>query len=240
VKASLGDWAGAVADAQQVPPGFVYNALYSTNSFRENNSLVQETYVRREFTVFGTMWAQVFNDPRVPWDTIYTNSNKTAIQKGQDGKTNFFRQRKYTDLGSDIPLVKGTEMLMLRAEKALRDGDIPTAFGFINQQRAVYGLSALAVPTDIKVAWATLEKERGAVTWLEGRRLWDLRRWFNEGTGSGARDAGRVVTPRSTRPAFLVKRSSRSKTSSDLFSLPSPSHATVRQANHCFDKAMDR
>jgi hypothetical protein len=182
VRAWQGDWANADADAAKVPTSFVYNALYSTNSFRENNSLVQETYVRREFTVFGSPWAQVFNDPRVPWDTIYTNSNKTAIQKGQDGKTNFFRQKKYTDLGSDIPLVKGTEMLMLRAENALRNGDIPTAFGFINQQRAFYTLAPLTVPTDINVAWATFEKERGAVTWLEGRRLWDLRRW-NADTG---------------------------------------------------------
>jgi len=71
---------------------------------------------------------------------------------------------------------------MLRAENALRNSDIPTAFGFINQQRAFYALAALPVPTDINAAWATLEKERGAVTWLEGRRLWDLRRW-NADTG---------------------------------------------------------
>jgi hypothetical protein len=175
VRASLGDWAGAVTDAQQVPVGFVYNALFSTNSTRENNSLVQETYVRREFTVFGTQWAQVFNDPRVPWDTIKTSSG--AIQKGQDGKTNFFRQKKYTDLGSDIPLTKGTEMLMLRAEAALRSGDIAGAFTLINQQRAQYRLAALATPTDLTAAWQTFEKEYGAVVWLEGRRLWQLRRW---------------------------------------------------------------
>ncbi|HEY2064420.1 MAG TPA: RagB/SusD family nutrient uptake outer membrane protein [Gemmatimonadaceae bacterium] len=177
VRAALGDWTGAVSDAQQVPALFVYNALYSTNSVRENNSLVAETYVRREFSVFGTQWAQVFNDPRVPWDTIYTNAAKTAIQKGQDGRTNYFRQRKYTDLGSSIPLAKGTEMLMLRAEAALRGGDIPGAFVLINQQRAQYNMAALATPTDINVAWQTLQKEYGAVTWLEARRLWQFRRW---------------------------------------------------------------
>jgi starch-binding outer membrane protein, SusD/RagB family len=177
VRAALGDWTGAVADAQQVPTSFVYNALFSTNSTREANSLVQETYVRREFTVFNTQWAQTFNDPRVPWDTIYTNAAKTTVQKGQDGKTNFFRQRKYTDLGSDVPLVKGTEMLMLRAEAALRANDIPGAFTLINQQRAQYKLPALTAPTDITAAWQTLEKEYGAVVWLEARRLWQLRRW---------------------------------------------------------------
>jgi hypothetical protein len=177
VRASLGDWAAAITDAQQVPAAFVYVSPFSTNSTRENNSLVQETYVRREFTVFNTQWAQVFNDPRVPWDTIYTSTARTTVQKGQDGKTNFFRQRKYPDLGADIALTKGTEMLMLRAEERLRAGDIPTAFTLINQQRAQYKLAALTAPTDIVTAWRTFQKEYGAVVWLEARRLWQLRRW---------------------------------------------------------------
>lgn len=180
VRAWQGKWTEAVADAALVPTNFVYNAFFSLNSTRENNSLVQETYVRREFTVWGTQWAQVFNDPRVPWDTIYTNASKTAVQKGQDGKTNFFRQRKYPDLGSEIPLVKGTEMLILRAEERLRNNDIPGAFGFINQQRAFYNLTSLPVPATLAEAWPILQKERGAVTWLEARRLWDLRRWHAE------------------------------------------------------------
>lgn len=175
VRAWQGNWTAAVQDAQQVPATFVYNAIYSINSTRENNSLVQETYVRREFSLYNTMWAQVFKDPRVPWDTIKTS---TGIQTGQDGKTPYFRQAKYTTLGSAIALVKGTEMLLLQAEAALRNGDIPTAFTLINQERAQYKMTALATPTDINAAWQTLEFERGAVVWLEARRLWDLRRWY--------------------------------------------------------------
>jgi hypothetical protein len=177
VRAAMGDWTGAVADAALVPAAFVYNSPFSTNSTRENNSLVQETYVRREFSVFGTQWAQVFGDPRVPWDTIYTNSNKTAVQKGQDGATNFFRQKKYPDLGSDIPLAKGTEMLMLRAEAALRGSDVNAAFTLINLQRTQNKMTALATPTTVAAAWPILEKEYGAVVWIEARRLWQLRRW---------------------------------------------------------------
>ena len=56
-------------------------------------------------------------DARVPWDTIKTTSGAVAV--GQDGRTSFFRQRKYPTLAADIPLVKGTEMLILRAEAAL-------------------------------------------------------------------------------------------------------------------------
>lgn len=178
VRAAQANWSGAVADATLVPTNFVYVGYYSTNSTRENNSLVQETYVRREFSVYGSPWAQVFKDPRVPWDTIKTTSG--AIQKGQDGLTPFFRQAKYKDLGSDIPVAKGTEMLMIRAENALRSGDIAGAFGFINQQRAFYAMTPLPTPADVATAWPILEKEKGAVLWLEGRRLGDLRRWNAE------------------------------------------------------------
>jgi hypothetical protein len=196
VRAWQGNWTGAAADAALVPREFVFNAIYSLNSARENNSLVQETYVRREFSVFGTPWAQVFRDPRAPWDTAKTSSG--GIQRGQDGSTNYFIQRKYQDLGADIPLVKGTEMLMLRAEAELRNGNIGPAFTFINQQRAFHNLPALTPPATLLEAWRTLSHERGAVVWLEARRLWDLRRWYGEG---GERQA--VVLERV--PAFATR-----------------------------------
>jgi len=176
IRAWLGNWDAAILDAAQVPTAFVYNALFSTNSTRENNSLVQETYVRREFSLYNTSWAKVFGDPRVPWDTIKASNG--TIQKGQDGITPYFRQAKYTDLGSDIPVVKGTEMRLIQAEAALRKGDIPGAFTFINQARANYKMAALANAPDIATAWKTFQFERGATLWLEARRLWDLRRWY--------------------------------------------------------------
>jgi starch-binding outer membrane protein, SusD/RagB family len=199
VRAWLGNWAGAIADAQQVPTSFVFNAIYSANSTRERNELYFETNNRREYTVFNTAWAQVFGDPRVLWDTVYTGSGATrAIQKGQDGRTNFFRQRKYSDLGADIALVKGTEVLMLRAENELRNGNIAAAFTLINQQRASYGLAGLPVATTTTDAWRVLGRERGAVLWLEARRLWDLRRWYAQGG-----DAQTMVLER--MPSFATR-----------------------------------
>jgi hypothetical protein len=179
VRAWQDNWVGAVSDAQQVPTSFRFDAIYSANSGREQNILYIETNTRREYTVFNTPWAQVFNDPRVRWDTVKTSSG--AIQRGQDGRTNFFRQRKYDDLGAEIPLVKGTEMLMLRAENELRSGNITAAFTLINQQRAFYNLPALTPSADLTDAWRVLGRERGAVTWLENRRPWDLRRWYDQG-----------------------------------------------------------
>ena len=40
-----------------------------------------ETNDRREYTVFNTQWAQVFRDPRVPWDTLKTTGG--AVQVGR-------------------------------------------------------------------------------------------------------------------------------------------------------------
>jgi hypothetical protein len=182
VRAWQGNWTAALADAALVPNTFVYNAIFSTNTTRENNDLANQTITRKETTVFGTVYATIFKDPRTPWDTVKTG---TTITKGQDGKTNFFRQTKYTSLGSAVPLVKGAEMLLLRAEGALRNNDIAGMTTLINQARALYtGLAAVATPATTTAAWTLLQAERGSVTWLEGRRLWDLRRWNAAGTNT--------------------------------------------------------
>jgi starch-binding outer membrane protein, SusD/RagB family len=182
VRAWLGNWAEAAADAANVPTNYSFVAFYSTNTPAENNQLVVETNNRLEYTVYNTRWAQVFRDPRVPWDTVKTTGG--AVQVGQDGRTPFFRQRKYNGLGADVPLTKGTEMLMLRAEERLRADDVPGAMALINQQRAFYHTTQNPLPpltaTTAAEAWPILQTERAAVLWMEGRRFWDLRRWNAE------------------------------------------------------------
>ena len=182
VRAWQGNWAAAVTDAQQVPTAYQFLAFFSTNTAAENNDLVFETTTRSEFTVFNTQWASVFKDPRVPWDTVKTTSG--ALARGQDGQTVFFRQRKYQTLASDIPIVKGTEMLVLRAEAALRANDVPGAMTLLNQARAFVSTTATPLPpltaTTVAEAWPILRRERGATLWLEARRLWDNRRWNAE------------------------------------------------------------
>ncbi|MBK6306691.1 MAG: RagB/SusD family nutrient uptake outer membrane protein [Gemmatimonadetes bacterium] len=182
VRAWQNNWTAAVTDASVVPTAYVFVAPFSTNTTAENNDLAFETITRSEFTVFNTQWATV-RDPRVPWDTVRTTSGALAV--GQDGRTTFFRQRKYATLAADIPIVKGTEMLLLRAEAALRNNDVAGAVTLINQVRAFHNTTSAPLPaltgiTTAAQAWPVLQKERGATLWLEGRRLWDLRRWNAE------------------------------------------------------------
>jgi hypothetical protein len=180
VRAWLDRWTEAAADADStnVPINYTFWARYSTNTGDENNDLVFETNNRLEYTVYNTQWAGVRGDPRVPWDTVRV-SGSTALQVGQDGRTPFFRQRKFNGLDADVPLAKGTEMLVLRAEARLRAGDVPGAMTLINRMRTVFSLPALTAATDT-AAWQILQKERAAVLWIEGRRFWDLRRWNSE------------------------------------------------------------
>lgn len=182
VRAWQGKWTDAAADAALVPTSYVFVAPFSTNTTDENNDLAFETTTRFEYTVYNTQWAQNNNkDVRVPWDTVRRGN---ALAVGQDGRTIFFQQKKYPTLASDIPLVKGTEMLVLRAEAALRNNDVPGAMTLINQERAFYNTAAAPLPpltaTTLAQAWPILEKERAAVIWMEARRFWDLRRWLTE------------------------------------------------------------
>lgn len=183
VRAWQGDWAGAVEDAAQVPVGFVYLGYLSSDG--ESNEIAYETHDRFEYTVYNTEFADRPNDPRAPWE-IKTNADG-SVATGANGRTFHYQQKKYTGSGDDIPLVKGTEMLVLRAEAALRNNDIGGAIGLMNEARAHYGMEPLAEPASLDEAWDILHAERGATVWLENRRFWDLRRWFNE-TGPAHHD----------------------------------------------------
>lgn len=178
VRAWQGKWSEAAADAALVPASFRQNAIFSTNTGRENLDLATQTITRREVTVWNTVWV-ADRDPRVLYDTVKSGAN---IMKGQDGQTNFFRQKKYLTIGDPVALARGTEMLLIRAEAALRNNDLPGAMTLINQERAAStpALAALTAAT-LDQGWAHLMRERGAVLWLEGRRMWDLRRWLAEG-----------------------------------------------------------
>lgn len=184
VRAWMGDWAGAAADAAEVPADFVYDAIYTDAG--ASNSLAYETHSRNEYTVFSTEFAEHYGDLRLDWDTLFNKDGSIAV--GANGATPMFQQNKYVTQNDDVPLVKGTEMLVLRAEAALRDGDIPGMTTLLNEARAVYEMSPLAEPATEAEAWTVLQYERGATTWMEVRRLWDVRRWVTI-DGGAARDA---------------------------------------------------
>lgn len=179
VRAWLNDWPAAVADAAKVPRTFQYFVVFSTATGAINNDFVLETTTRKEFTVFSTIWEQHPTDARLPW--VIKLDAKGQVDRGQDGETPFYQQQKFKTQGDDIRLTHGSEMLVLRAEERLRQNDIPGMVALLNEARTVYNMGPVTAPADAAAAWTLLRFERGATTWLEGRRLWDLRRWQAQG-----------------------------------------------------------
>ncbi|MGD8322608.1 MAG: RagB/SusD family nutrient uptake outer membrane protein [Gemmatimonadota bacterium] len=176
IRAWLGQWSAAASDADHVPTDFMFSAIFSVAN---QNDFAYETNERREFSLFNSMWATVPDDPRAPWDAPVDSDGQPL--RGQDGQTIFYHQLKYTDITDDVPLAHGAEMRVLQAEAALRNGDYAAAEGYLNQARARWNMDPLTLSQTPSEAWATLRFERYATLWLEGRRLWDMRRWAVEG-----------------------------------------------------------
>jgi hypothetical protein len=205
VRAWMGQWAQAVADADRVADDFRYDAVFSNNPGAISNDFVFETSSRKEFTVYtsfldggraatepievlvGGVPEQRFHapeDPRTPWRIAVDGAGE--IEKGQDGETDWYQQLKYLTLDDNIPLTHGMEMLMLKAEERLRASDIPGMVGFLNEARDFYGLPDVDTPADDAEAWELMRIERYETLWLEGRKLYDMRRW--EALGGNAPD----------------------------------------------------
>lgn len=199
----LGNWSAAVQAAAMVPTDFVHTAIYNLNA--NQNQVWNESWGRAEVGVWATPVQAVFDpDPRVPyticgiWDDItgpswgqVTPSGKCTGQgsgahQGAGGLTAHYRQDKYTEQGSDIPTVSGTEMRLIEAEAALLNGDLATFTAKVNEVRTFHGADpieqpatagAIEYPNAQDDAWSILDRERYMTLWIEGRRLWDLDRW---------------------------------------------------------------
>jgi len=193
INVGLDNWSAVASHAAKVPTDFVWYAEYSSNSGREESQIWNETHGRHEISAWGTLAGTYgAGDPRTPWTDCSDPAEACPSANGADGETIHYRQEKYPTRDDDIPLVKGTDMRLLEAEKALRDNDLAGAMAKINEVRAFHGLTPLesngqigqitggekggAHPTSMS-GWDILDRERHLTNWLEGRRLWDLHRW---------------------------------------------------------------
>ena len=199
----LGNWSAAVQAASQVPTDFVHYAIYNLNA--NSNQVWNESWGRAEVGLWATPAQTVFDgDPRAPyticgaWDdpsgpswgevtpTGACAGQGSGAHQGADGLTAHYRQDKYNESGSDIPVVSGTEMRLIEAEAALLGGDLATFTAKVNEVRAFHGadpieqpaaVGALEFPNAQDDAMSILDRERYLTMWIEGRRLYDLDRW---------------------------------------------------------------
>jgi starch-binding outer membrane protein, SusD/RagB family len=180
VRMMLGDWAGAAADAGQVPTSFVFVHPMSDNSGAEANGVFEwAALTSGQYSVWATPFAEwgldVTGTLTTEGDPRASFRHRDQVGGGSPARPYYFIE-KYTSRNDDIALVKGTEMRLIEAEALLRAGDVPGAVARINVVRQHHGL-ADASAANADAAWQLLMKERGLELWLEGRRLPDLRRW---------------------------------------------------------------
>lgn len=173
------DWAGAAADAAEVPVDFEFDAIYSDLEIDQYNRIywAGANAPFRAATVWSTFYEEYYEqtgDPRVAW------SFDPDTPTGDGSDIPFYRQEKYRSRTDPVRLSSGREMRLIEAEKLLRDGDWPGAVSILNGLRGGVGLPAES-PGSAEAAWTMLRRERAVELWLEGRQLGDVFRWEQEG-----------------------------------------------------------
>lgn len=185
VRAGLGNWSGALADAAQVPTSFKFQMKYAAAATDQYNAIfwAGNSTPYRAHTVWRTMYDEYYTqtkDPRVKWGLHPTQSQGDAAVLDL-GKVPFHQQQKYTDRASPINLSSGREMRLIEVEDLLRGGNYTDAITRINELRTSVGAPAIAAAS-LDEAWTLFKRERGIELWLEGRRMGDFRRWQKTNT----------------------------------------------------------
>jgi starch-binding outer membrane protein, SusD/RagB family len=182
VRLFLGDDAGAVEDAATVPADFVFQAEFGATPEGQSNWIhyISSNLPYRAHSVWNTFYEDYYaevGDPRTSWDT------DPAVPNAEFENVPWLFQTKYTSRTSPMNLSSGREMILIRAEVALRAGDWQQALTLVNSLRQ--GLVSdhtgeplpLWTASNATEAWTALKRERGIELWLETRRLGDLWRW---------------------------------------------------------------
>lgn len=109
---NLGDNAGAIADAQQVPADFEFVAQYEDG--QQENIVFIFTIARREVSVGAPF--NTIEDPRVPYCFGPECNFRTEGAVGPDNETPLFVQLKYLSRGADIRIASGVEADLIARE----------------------------------------------------------------------------------------------------------------------------
>jgi hypothetical protein len=190
VRANVGDWTGAVADAAQIPDDFVFSMEYTTQQSDQYNRIywagANQPY--RAHTVWNTFYQAYFadtGDPRTPWGEDPDVPLGDAALGLLDGdRAPWLFQLKHDRQDSPIRLSSGWEMRLTEAEALLESGQWQAAMPLVNLHRVALGLDPWTA-TSLEEAWTMYKRERGIELWLEARRITDLRRWAdNNAPGS--------------------------------------------------------
>lgn len=165
-KLNLGNYAGAKADAQQIPSGYLRVVTASDANGRRQNRVVIENSVLNRNQSVGPPY-RTMGDTRVPV-TATTLISATGI-------THFY-QTKYATTATPLPLATYEEAQLIIAEADIRAGSLATALPIINASRARGGQGVFVGTTQAEYL-AELIDQRRRELFLESHHLGDVIRY---------------------------------------------------------------
>lgn len=200
---NLGDAAGVVADASEVPFDFEFVATYDESPSRRTNKIFTENALAED-----NMPHRSYVDLTVSADgrlTVGDGLPDPRVQVVIPGKKEhrgvllYRRQMKYPSRAAPIPFSTGREAQLMIAE--VQGGQ--AAVEIINTLRDTYGLPHFA-STDPAEIQATVQEERRRELWMQGTRSGDMLRW---GTAFSIRDDyGQPLGPGGCLPIPLLEQ----------------------------------
>lgn len=166
-KLNLRDFAGAKADAQQVPAGYTKNASYSDAIGRRNNFVFNDNSAVNRASSIGIPY-RTLNDTRVP----IVNGNFTTAATG----VAHFYQTKYATGSAAIPLATYEEAQLIIAEADIRAGSLATALPILAASRTRGGQGVFTGTSQAEYL-AELVDQRRRELFLESHHLGDIQRY---------------------------------------------------------------
>ena len=164
---NIADYAGAKADAQQIPSGYVRLVSASDANTRRQNRVTSENSVLNRVQSVGTAYRNM-GDTRVPV-TATTLVSATGV-------THYY-QTKYAATSTPLPLATYEEAQLIIAEADIRANSLATALPIINASRTRGGQSVPFTGTTQAQYLAELIDQRRRELFLESHHLGDLIRY---------------------------------------------------------------
>jgi len=167
-KLFLADYAGAKADANQVPSEFLRLVTASDASARRQNRIAAENSAAITSLSVGDLYRNL-GDTRVPV------LPRVPARVSATGITHFY-QTKYPSTATPFPLATYEEAQPIVAEADIRAGSLATALPILNASRARGGQSAFTGTTQPQYL-AELIDQRRRELFAEGQHLGDIIRF---------------------------------------------------------------
>lgn len=215
---ALGNWSGAVEDAARVPADFQLQVQGTSGSELDVRNLIFFAVADLPYRNFSMHFTHAYDyylqtgDPRAAWESPPGKPYANGSWPGY-GLVPFSRPLKHNRDDYPFTLASGREMILIRAEAILvqAPANWQQAMELVNQVHTRFkstktgqNLAPLAA-TSLAEAWTALMQERGVELLLEGKRLFDIRRWEQ------AKVPGKINLPDFESKSTLFKQTPQSR-----------------------------